>query len=198
MRNYKIAVAKYKNSKSTFASFIRFQQTYLQRIPWDHWKYSHTEIYFYPVEDNEIIREIRSIGTAHWLNNESLSIDKRQDKFLERWIFFSSSEIDNWTRFKFILDNKWNWDYDIFVITRDEYLSALKYCKENDWKPYGWTSIIFTQVLKTLWFVRRENPFCSQITIQVLQQCLHLYCGYNSIEINPGKLSNIIFEDRRR
>jgi len=51
-------------------------------------------------------------------------------------------------------------------------------------------SIIFTQALKTFWFINRKSPFCSQIVLQGLQ-IIGLYGLLDAVLVNPGRLGKI-------
>lgn len=191
----KIRVALYKDSKSLFSSFIRFQQRFLQWLPQRNARFSHTEIIFCFEKDEDVIKRIDKIENIYfWKTNRR--IETGRFLLFERfWLWFSSSEQDHWTRFKFIEDSKENWIYYEVEITKEQYLKALDYCIWESENAYWWLSIIFTQALKTLWFVDRESPFCSQIVLQALQQ-IHFFCGENAIEVNPGKLSLLLENEK--
>lgn len=188
----KIKVALYKNSKSVFAKFIRFQQRYLQGLPLRNARFSHAEIVFECAWwDKDVCDRVSKIENIYfWKSNREIEW-KRKIFFEKFWLWFSSSERDWGTRFKFIEDSKDNWKYYEFEVTKEEYLKVLDYCISQNKNAYWWLSIIFTQALKTLWFVDRTSPFCSQIVVQAMQR-IWFFCWENSIEINPGKLSLLI------
>lgn len=191
---FTIKVANYKNSKSLFAKFIRFQQRYIQWLPMDNARFTHSEIVFCYNDDIEIlnkIKEIESFWTKWKWREFYLDENLLFKKFKSNNLWFSSSEEDGWTRFKFIKDDKNNWTYNIIEVSKEEYLNVLDYCIWEDNNPYWWLSIFFTQALKTLWFVDKKSPFCAQIVTQALQKIWYL-CWYNSIQINPGKLNYIL------
>ncbi len=187
----KIKVATYKNSSSLFSSFIRFQQRFLQWLPQRNARFSHAEVVFEYVDDQDVLNMLEKIESIYfWKSNRSVSSNRK--KFFENHnLWFSSSEWDWWTRFKFIEDNKNNWKYYEFDVSKQDYIKALEYCMSESNNAYWWLSIIFTQALKTLWFVDRKSPFCSQIVIQVMQK-IWFFCWANAIEINPGRLSEMI------
>lgn len=181
---YKIKVAKYKHSKSKFASFIRMQQR-LQDLGY-HAQYSHAEIFLSPSPLLEALLEKVDI-----LNKDNFNSNKEnKTKLIKAWVWFSSSESDWWTRFKFIEDNKWNWDYDELEVTAEQYKTIVQACIDRNYRRYGWGWIIFTQALKTLWFKNNKAPFCSQVVLEVLQE-IWLFAWFNSIETNPWKLSRL-------
>lgn len=195
---YTIKIASYKNSKSIFASFIRFQQRFLQGLPKRNSRFSHSEIVFCYNDDPEVLERLKKIENFKGADKNIDTFENRKKDFQTFNIWFSSSEVDGWSRFKFIPQYKaWkkglieNWVFNELEITKKEYLAMLDYCISQDNNAYGWFSIIFTQGLKTLWFVDRNSPFCSQITLQALQ-VIGLYAGVNSIETNPGKLSLLV------
>lgn len=192
----KTAVAQYMNSKGTFSKLIRAQQ-YLQKIPdpfrWD----SHSEFIFYYTDDKQVLDLIDKIPYVYFgKKNILISWDQKIEYFKKYGLWFSSSERDGGTRFKFIEDSKRNWRYFDIEATKRQYTEALKYCIDNNEKPYGWASIIFTQVFKTLWLINRDSPFCSQIVTQILQINFSILIRrkkvYNAIEINPGRLAYIL------
>lgn len=190
---YHIYLSFYKHSKSTFASFIRAQQR-LQWIPYPFANYSHEEIVFGYVDDPEVFSLIKKIKEIYaddiisfWFKNLNTGIRDRKNYFKQRWLWFSSSESDGGCRFKFIEDNKNNWDFFKVEVTREQYLSALRYSMGFDDYSYGWTKIIFTQALKTLWFIKAKTFFCSEISTIISQRDFNMFEWINSIEINPWK-----------
>ncbi len=189
---YIVKSASYRNSKSIFWLLIRFQQRIIQGLPWKNARNSHSESVFEYVNDLAVFSRIFGIEKVYfWKNNIEIPIERRIEYFKKYNLWFSSSEVDWGTRFKFIEDDKEKWSYKEFEVTKRKYLEALDYCIEREGNRYWFTSIVFTQILKTLWFVDKESPFCSQITTEVLQTLGYLK-HYNSIEINPGILDYIL------
>ena len=181
---YFLYKAYYKNSKSKFASFIRLKQR-LQGLKWPFSEYSHEEIVFAYSDDLEVLRIVRKIREIYGDSNMNTPVLQRDDYFKARSLWFSSSESDGWCRFKFIRDNKDNWDFFKVEVSREEYIEALKFCTKFDDYEYGWTKIIFLQVFKTFWFIKQKTFFCSEICVIISQVFAWMYKWENSILMNP-------------
>lgn len=182
---YKIWVAKYKHSKSIFSKFIRFKQKYQDL--WPDSIYSHSEIVLlYSKQAYDLIKNLDVLTPWNFI-----CIDSEKESYFKKFnLWFSSSEEDGWTRFKFINDDKWNWDYDIIEVTREQFIAILKACNKRNYRRYWWLAIIFTQALKTFWFKNKKAPFCSQVVLEVLQE-IGLFAWENAIEVNPWQLSSL-------
>ena len=137
--NYIIRIAFYKNSKTKFWWAIRFKQKYIDKL-WEYSKYSHTELVFKYTDDINIQSIVG--GLFLWMKSYEYS----QDSFKKYNLRFSSSEVDWWTRFKYIEDDKWNWDYHDITVTKEEYLKVLNFCISNNNKKYDYIAIIFSQI----------------------------------------------------
>jgi len=101
--------------------------------------------------------------------------------------WFSSSEQDKGVRKKKIVDNKNNWDYLRVPLTDEQEELVRDWCESQIANRYNWWGIFFCQVLKTMWFIKPHDYFCSQYCAKALQR-VSILCGVDAITINPGRL----------
>jgi len=108
----------------------------------------------------------------------------------EDWLFFSSSEVDWWVRFKKIKPKKRNWDFIEIEVSDKHYEDILKFCKSQDWNKYNTLWIVLAQICNLN--TKKDNQwFCSEITSRALQEAKML-CPYSSLFINPARLANLL------
>ena len=189
-----IKVKSYKNSKSFFGGLIRFKQRYLMKMPQRYSRISHSELEFCFVNDDDVIKRLHSIENAfYW--KENLVWNFREKKFSENWLWFSSSETDWGSRFKFIEDDKWHWVSNSFSVTKEEYLKILDFCIIQEGQAYNWLGIIFHQTLWIQWFRRYGDWFCSQITLAWIQQ-MRIFCWIDAINISPWQLLYLVEKNK--
>jgi len=172
----KIKLAFYRNSKSIFGKVIRFQQKNFDGLDNRYALYSHVEIVFESFSATKIGFSGLDILSA-----------------IEHGISFSSSEQDGGTRFKVIKWKKSHWDFFDISVTDKQYTDILNFCISQNNKKYNWLGIIFSQGLKSKWFVREmphgycKDWYCSQIVTRAIQAGKML-AGVSSLFTNPGKL----------
>jgi len=127
-------------------------------------------------------------------------LPKRYSKYshvelvFENWLFFSSSEIDWWVRFKKIEPKKNHWDFIEIQVDDQEYKKIYDFCVKQNWNWYNWFWIIFAQTLNLNILRRKWDYFCSEIVSRALQEACFL-CIYDSIFISPWKLAFILEEN---
>ena len=156
---YEIKIPFYKDSKTPFGWGIRQKQKYINRL-WKYSKYSHTEIIYCYIDDKDVLDKMAEIENIYWCKRIWDRIDDNstmEDYLKEYNLWFSSSEKDGKTRFKFIEDNKNNWDFITIKVTKEQYLKALDFCISQDWKSYDYLAIVFAQLFKTFWFYRKDS-----------------------------------------
>lgn len=182
---YYIRVNSYINSKSLFASGIRYKQKHIDKLPEPYWGISHSEIQFMHVDDTEILTRMHLIDDIQgdW---EDLEYPCKRN-FKKYWLWFSSSEVDKWTRFKFINKNPFNWIYKEIEVTKEEYLKMLDFCIERDGRDYNYIWIAFASILRTFWFIKDTDYFCCQIVTEALQR-IAILCGVSAIMTTPWLL----------
>lgn len=183
---YILYIAQYCWGKTRFSKYIGMQQRF-QDIPEPFSSQTHSELVFWYNDDLEVLRRVRQLQSVYGDDNMNLNAGQRDSYFEERWLWVSSSEVDKGARFKFIRD-RGNWVFFKMEVTREQYMSALILATHYQGNPYAWTKIIFTQVLKTLWFSNMRSHFCSELVTILLQVSCGMYAGVNSIQENPGKL----------
>jgi len=189
---YKIKIAWYKNSTTFFSKLIRFKQKYISRVSNRYNVYSHVEIQI-PYDqrlENKVSRI--DIDLAKWWVN-FIDPDYKMELFKKRWLWFSSSEMDNWVRFKFIKDKKWNWDYIDLEISPEKMEKILNFMYKNNGNWYWTFQIFFAQILGKNW-KKRWTFFCSEIVAQIIQ-LLHIsddMCLLDSKFIAPAELMSIM------
>ena len=188
---YEIKVASYKNSKTFFWKWIRFKQKYIDKL-WEFSKYSHSEIVFpYYKDDMSDINDV--YFQIYKKANFPYDFDEFKFKFKSYKLWFSSSELDRWSRFKFIDDWKGNWDYTTIEVTKEEYLKTLDFCISQEGKKYDYWAIVFAQLFKTFWFYKKDSWFCSEIVTSALQK-MHRLCWIDAIMISPWRLAKELFK----
>ena len=189
-KKYIIELKWYKNSKSFFGGLIRVKQRYLMKMPKRYSRLSHSELALWSYDDKEIIKRLNKIESIYfWKSNETkiFNYSKRKEYFEKYKLWFSSSETDGWSRFKFIQENKENWVSYKFIFTKKEYLKILDFCIIQEGQAYNTLGIIFWQALGVQWFRRYGDWFCSQISLAALQQ-VKIFCWIDAISQTPGQL----------
>lgn len=186
-----VKFVSYKNSKSFFAKLIRFKQRYINKLPKRYSRLSHSETMFPFYQNKKIINRLKKLQFLNEDKNELYSNNEVIELWKKRGLWFSSSEVDKWTRFKFINDNKWNWEYHEIEVTEKEYIKMLDFSIRQNWNAYNFFWIFFTQVLKTLWFRRIGDRFCSQITLRTAQE-ICMYAGIDAITVSPWQLAYML------
>jgi hypothetical protein len=190
--HYIIRVAFYKNSKTNFWKAIRFKQKNIDKL-WEFSKYSHVELVFKWDYVNTILKSKQDIFSRIFsiVLNTNMKCYSFDD-WLKYGLRFSSSEVDWWTRFKFIDDNKWNWDYHDIEVSKQQYLDVLNFCIKQNNKRYNYVWIVFAQIFKTLLFYKKDSWFCSQVVTAWLQEIKRL-CWVDAISISPWRLAKILY-----
>ena len=191
---YKIKLASYKNSKSMFANWIRFKQKHIEWLEPMYSGLSHSEIVFCYNDDKEVLKKIERLKLIYW-TNYVYADDPVKDNFKKYHLWFSSEE---WigTRFKFIEDDKDNWVYTEYEVTKENYLNALDYAISKNDKPYNYIWIVVNHLFKINWFRRPLDNFCSQIWWRILQVLnwedrIESLVWLDSINISPWKLAKL-------
>ncbi len=183
---YKIKIASYIHSKTMFGKWIRFKQRYIDKLEGRYSRVSHSEIVFVYNDNKEVLKRLKRLeNNVRWDNTLT-----EPELFKNNNLWFSSSEVDNWTRFKFIEDNKSNWIYYDIEVTKEDYLKMLDFAISQQGQKYNWLWIIFAQWLWVNWFRKKNDWFCSQITLSTLQQ-IWLYCWIDAVNISPWKLAQL-------
>ncbi len=111
--------------------------------------------------------------------------------------FFSSSEQDGGVRGKKINDDKNHWDYILVDVTADQEAAIREFCEKNTHNRYNWFGIFFAQILKTMWFLRPHDFFCSEFCVKALQRAKML-CGVDGVMINPAQLHVLLSRNTTR
>ena len=180
---YKIKLASYKNSKSMFANWIRFKQKHIEWLESMYSGLSHSEIVFCYNDNKEVLKRLRELKNIAW------------GSFEDNHLWFSSEE---WigTRFKFIEDDKDNWVYTEYEVTKENYLNALDYAISKNKNPYNYIWIVVNHLFKINWFRRPLDNFCSQIWWRILQVLnwedrIESLVWLDSINISPWKLAKL-------
>ena len=225
MKKRKIKIALYKNSKTFFGRTIRvqqfFQEVFALGFPisyWAkegiiqycikikkifqsmHWKYSHAEIVFCDLREDEK----KKISKTGFLCSKPSNWGKKDTKYWDieklhqNRIFFSSSETDGGCRFKNIIPKSGHWDFEEIEISEESFQKILAKAISLNGKKYSKWGIIFAQALN-LNHSDSDRYFCSQV-VSIL---LHEIYGTNFSQkffwkythfINPRKLSKRLHE----
>ena len=193
-----IKVAFYKKAKTFFGRLIRFQQRRIQGMDWRHSQYSHSEVVFCGLSDEEI----QSMGE---IQNDKKIINEEVHDGFENAVFFSSAESEGGVRFKRVKPKKQNWDFVNISVSEEEFVKILQESTHLSGRNYGWGGIFYSQFLnynlKNSWIARLYNKlfkryfgyFCSEVTAKVLHTGIGnefsraMYKNYE-VFINPGKL----------
>lgn len=145
----------YKYSKSLFWRCISLKQR-LNGLK-ENAIYTHVEAYW---EYNEVKDQLGSIRIFWPYNKEIYTLQEKRKAVQEHWLWFSSSEQDNWTRFKTIIEDKNHWS--TIDIWEDKNLVGFKFYKSQDKKFYNKLWIFFAQILN-LNYKGLDDWFCSEI-----------------------------------
>jgi len=108
----------------------------------------------------------------------------------ENWLSFSSSEEDDWVRFKQINHKTKNWDFIEIEISEEKYIKILKFCRRQKGNKYNWFWIFFAQILN-MNFKKEWDWFCSEIVSRALQEASFL-CPESSLFISPARLAYLL------
>lgn len=100
---------------------------------------------------------------------------------------FSSSEQDEWVRFKQIEWNPENWDFIELDVSKKNFERILTFCKKEEGNRYGKVGIFFAQILNFN-LKRRWTWFCSEIVTRALQEAW-MCCPLNSLFTKPAELA---------
>ena len=106
---------------------------------------------------------------------------------------FSSSEVDEWVRFKIIKFKKKNWDFITIPVSNHHYHEIKSFCYSQEWNEYNWWWIFFAQIFN-MNFKWKNTWFCSEICSRAIQEA-KLLCPESSLFINPARLACLLEEE---
>jgi hypothetical protein len=128
-----------------------------------------------------------------WIYENRYARYSHTELVFQDWLSFSSSEQDNWVRFKQIKFKKANWDFIEIEVSKSKYDKVLKFCRQQEWNRYNWIWIVAWQILHINW-KWKNDWFCSEICSRALQE-IGMLCPYSSLFIEPAELAELLEEN---
>jgi len=181
-------LAFYKNSKTNFGKLVRFQQKYIKIIPWRYAQMSHVELCI-PYKEVPKGTECLGVKNEKFRIGDGSSFD---DLAKVHGISWSSSELDNGTRFKVITWNTNNWEFVELGTTKEENRKIVSFCLTENNQKYAYWAILFAQGFQ-INFVRHGYWFCSHACLTAVMKGISKESVYDFVKrfthfSNPAQL----------